>query len=259
MQRVIGSSTSLGYSGWGTYLAPFLIWKNMLNESYLFRNIKQDNKYKSVSSVKKHSYNLSECINEENNVSLVIGGDHTTTLGSVQNSKADSLLWLDAHADYNNFQTTNTGNLHGMVISMILNDFEENLGWVSNNIEESNIILFGVRDFDRLEKKRIENSEIQYYTSDEVLQNPKQIFKEAYEKLGDNVHLSFDIDVLDPKIAPGVTVKSKGGFDEKTTKVLLEEINKVDFYSKDLVEYNILKDVEQKTLNMATKIAEEIL
>lgn len=200
---------------------------------------------------------------------LNFGGDHSISMATVQKMYHIHpdlrVIWIDAHADINSPQISQSGNFHGMPVYYIsdLSDLNQN----SSKISLENIAYFGVRDIDVEEIKIMKDHNIRNYTKDEIIRRgsstiinelieEKQLFKYP-------VHISFDIDAVDPSECPSTGTTAANGINishvVKLIKIIKETGNLV---SMDIVEFNPLigdeKDVE-KTVSSIMKVMKEIV
>ena len=202
---------------------------------------------------------------EDNYIPLIIGGDHSISIGSVSGvakHKKIGILWLDAHADMNTPSITPTGNIHGMPLSALQgygDDRLVNCFYKGKKVNEENVVVFGARDLDKQENefvKELDNT-IMWYSDIEKQGIDKSLAK-AYDLLmnkTEGIHLSIDIDSIDPKECPGVSVPVKSGFKRKEALYIIEYFLKTkSLVSIDLVEYNPVYDKGDKTLKFALDV-----
>ncbi|ADL11748.1 arginase [Acetohalobium arabaticum] len=198
-------------------------------------------------------------------IPLVIGGDHSIaigTFGGVANAgKNVGLLWFDAHGDFNNLTTSQTGNPHGMPLAVINSDGPEDLVSITEGYDlcEDNIALVGIRDLDYKERQRLKDTDIDVYTiSDIDRQGIEEILEKAIQSAGcgtEGVHVSFDVDVLDPLTAPGVGTAVPGGLDYREAHLALEMIAEAGVLaSLELVEVNPILDERNRTAELAVEL-----
>ncbi|TDX50927.1 arginase [Orenia marismortui] len=197
---------------------------------------------------------------------IVLGGDHSIAIGSVAGvsrvKESIGLIWIDAHGDFNTQKTSNSGNIHGMPLSAIVGkgvDELVNCGGFSPKVKEENTVLVGVRDLDEGEKRLLKESKLTIFTMDDIdRKGMYQIMKEAIRissKDVEGVHLSFDIDVLDPLEAPGVGTPVKGGISYREAHLALEMLSENEILtSLDLVEVNPILDQYNKTAELAVEL-----
>lgn len=191
-------------------------------------------------------------------IPLNVGGDHSLAIGSVAatqeychtNQLTLGVLWLDAHLDYNTFETSPSKNLHGMSVAVLCGHTLNHLYHGTKNLSSDQFCYFGVRDVDDLELKRFESSTCKLAKTIEECQEWLNKF--------DVLHVSLDIDVLDPIFAPGVNTPVNQG------KSLIEVLQCIDcipqskINSVDIVEYNPSQDIENITLTSVCKIIERL-
>lgn len=224
-----------------------------------------------VNEFNERLYNFVKNSIKNNNKVLTIGGDHSiaiaSALASISEYESLGIIWIDAHGDYNTFDTTITGNLHGLPLAVIsgyenrlLSSFHE-----SNKYSPKNTVIVGGRDLDPLEKENIKNAGVTLFTSDDIkTMGVNKVIDEAIKIASDGtngIHISYDIDVIDPKVAPGVSIPAKDGIDEKTSYEIMSRVleYKDKIKSFDLVEYNPSKDIDDKTLNIALNLSKKII
>lgn len=251
--KYLGLPFRFGSSSKGVEFSPYYLKKNIefLNNMNIY---KKDNfkKVNNIKEIKKATKNISDFISNKG-YNCFIGGDHTISLMILQDGNTDSILWVDSHGDYNTLKTTITGNYHGMVLDLIVN---KPYKWINNDIKEKYTCIYGVQNLDKLEEKRIEKSNIKLVRSNE---KNNYDLKDIINKLGKNIHVSFDIDSLDPNIAPGVDVKEENGLTMKESKKLFKQINNNQkIKSIDIVEYNPYKDENNKTVNTIKKLLKHL-
>lgn len=188
---------------------------------------------------------------------LMLGGDHSLAMGSVmaQLEKFSDLVvvWVDAHADINTPMTTNSGNIHGCPVAFLMGLSETrqipSYEWMTDKLKPSNIIYIGLRDVEPEEQLLLKTHNIKYYTMDEVdAKGVSKICSEIKEMFPKNpVHISFDIDSLDPIHAPSTGTPVTGGLTLREGRQICKEFSS-RLVSFDLVEVNpwigSKKDVE---------------
>ena len=174
---------------------------------------------------------------------ITIGGDHSVSIGSVSGAldyyKNDlTLVWVDAHADINTKLSSNSGSLHGMPISYLtglskplFNDFNKRLSL-------KNIVYLGIRDVDRYESLIIDNYSIKYLTSKDLADTK---LLDTIKIDTNNIHMSIDVDVLDPEYMTSTGTSVHNGISMNTLETIINWIKKQgNVVSADLVEFNPL-------------------
>jgi arginase len=206
----------------------------------------------------------------ENHIPLFLGGDHSISIGTVSgvasffhhHQQHLGLIWLDAHGDMNTPGTSPSGNVHGMSLSAILNiGSEEFSDLASQGIKPENVVLVGVRDMDRGEQDIVRKSGIHVLTMKEIdLYGMAEITRRAIDlacKGTAGFHLSFDIDVLAPDIAPGVSTPVIGGISYREAHLFMELVSDSrKMISMDLVELNPVNDDRNLTSETAVRLVQ---
>jgi len=222
-----------------------------------------------VATCNKISQETSEII-RNGNTPIFIGGDHASAIGTVSgaalNSSRLGLLWVDSHADINTDVSTISSNIHGMPVSALMGFGNEKLVTVSSTepkVLPQHVVLFGVRDMDPLEKEIVERLDIKVYTYDEIKQRGvKPCMDEVKEYLHDinKLHVSFDLDSMNPDIIKGVTVPVKDGFVEDNVYEIMDySLDNFDISSIDIVEYNPKYDTDFYTAEFTNTLINRII
>ncbi|HLE47888.1 MAG TPA: arginase [Candidatus Thermoplasmatota archaeon] len=198
-----------------------------------------------------------------NEFPVILGGDHSIALGTMAGLAAlgrnEGLIWVDAHGDFNTADTSPTGNIHGMPLAAICGLGDERLvglGGPKPKANPKNVVLLGIRDLDTEEKKLITKSGVKYFTMRYI--DEKGIQKVMQESLavagkgGRKIHLSFDVDVMDPAYALGTGTPSPGGLTYREAHLLMEMVSDSgQLQSLEMVEVNPLLDDKNKTGELA--------
>jgi arginase len=209
---------------------------------------------------------------DEGAMPIVLGGDHSIAAGSVA-AAADwarrekqlpiGLLWVDAHGDMNTPATSLSGNVHGMPLAALLGSEPAELariGTVSPKVLPAHTVLVGIRNLDEREKVAVRDSGVHVFTMKDIdRQGIASIVEQAVNLAGNGtagIHVSFDIDVCDPLIAPGVGTPVKGGLDYREAHMVMEIVADSGLLtSLDLVEVNPTLDIRNTTAQLATELA----
>ena len=208
-----------------------------------------------------------------NRMPIVLGGDHCLGVGSItavarhcrETGKKLRVLWLDAHADFNTSDVTPSGNIHGMPVACLCGIGPEslvNLGGSAPAMRPDEIRQIGIRSVDIGEKRLVKEHGLDIYDMryiDEV--GIKRAMEEALEDLDDNTHLhvSFDVDFLDPSIAPGVGTTVPGGPNYREAQLVMEMIADTGrMGSLDIVELNPALDNHNATAELAVDLVESL-
>lgn len=207
-------------------------------------------------------------------IPLVLGGDHSVAIGTIsgvaqhlQDSASDEppkigVLWFDAHADLNTPDTSPTGNIHGMPLACMLGKGPgalTGIGFPGPKISSRRVIQIGLRELDPDEKRRIQESEITAYTMEDIdRRGLADVVSEALEKVQedcDHLHVSFDIDVIDPRFAPGTGTARPGGLTYREAHLAMEMVAETGAVrSLELVEVNPVLDEGNRTAEVGVGI-----
>ncbi|HOV57898.1 MAG TPA: arginase [Rhodanobacteraceae bacterium] len=204
---------------------------------------------------------------------ILLGGDHCLAMGSItavsrwcrEQNKKLRVLWLDAHADFNTSTITPSGNVHGMPVACLcgLGPRElTHLGGSAPALRPEEIRQIGIRSVDPGEKKLVHDTGLDVYDMryiDEI--GMKRVMDEALEGLDANTHLhvSFDVDFLDPTIAPGVGTTVRGGPNYREAQLCMEMIADTRrLASLDIVELNPAFDKRNQTAKLAVDLVESL-
>ena len=204
---------------------------------------------------------------------ILLGGDHCLGVGSItavakhcrDTGKQLRVLWLDAHADFNTSQVTPSGNIHGMPVACLCGigprELTE-LGGTSPAMRPDEIRQIGIRSVDEGEKRLVKEHGLDVYDMryiDEV--GMKRVMEEALDGMDDNTHLhvSFDVDFLDPSIAPGVGTTVPGGPNYREAQLVMEMIaDSGRMASLDIMELNPVIDTNNATAELAVDLVESL-
>ena len=206
---------------------------------------------------------------------LILGGDHSIVLGSLagvaahakRENKRVGVLYVDAHGDFNTDETTPSGNIHGECLAasagLGLSELT-NLYFDSQKVDPKNICFVGCRDLDPGEKRLMKESGVTVFTmSDIERQGFPAIVRQVlvfFKTRADMVHVSFDMDCLDPMFAPGTGIPLPAGMTNREALLLMEEMSKTGLVSSaEIVEVNPILDVRNQTAILAVQLAARLL
>lgn len=283
--KIINAPSDLGVTVNGASKGPKTIKKQIINNSKIDKIIDLEcdcsNKSYDSNDLEKN-FDRVNLFNEKlyttllsnknkDTVTITIGGDHSiaiaSALASQKYEKNLGIIWIDTHPDFNTFETTITGNIHGLPLATITGNNGNRLTTFhdGNFISNNNTVIIGARDIDPLEQVNLDRAKIKVYsTTDVKTKSIKKIVDESIKKALDNtngIHVSIDIDVLDPEVAPGISVGFKDGI---TKEELFEIIDNILLYkdkikSFDVVEFNPLNDIDNKTLSITIEIINKLI
>ena len=284
--RVIGVPIDLGAGRHGADLGPAAIRYADLNEklNYLGYTVVDegnllnstpgtplsgDAKLKNLEPILEICETLSavvEGICAAGDFPLVIGGDHSLALGSATGAAAAcgslGLLWIDAHGDFNTDQTSPTGHIHGMPLAALAGYGDTrlvSLGGFSPKVDPAHIAVVGVRDLDAGERELLRAAQVHVFTMKDidhmgiatVMARALEITTQGTRGL----HVSLDIDALDPREVHGVGTPVRGGLTYREASFVMEEIAATGkMTSLDVVEVNPILDSKNRTAQMAVDL-----
>ena len=223
-----------------------------------------------IAEVCRSLYDTALAVHRDGALPIVLGGDHSLAAGSVvatatrarDDGERIGLLWVDAHGDMNTPGISASGNVHGMALSALLGGEPTELsgfGPAGPAVEAERTVLVGVRNLDPAERNLVLESGIHVYTMKDVDQlGMARVAQKALELAGDGtagVHVSFDLDVCDPGIAPGVGTPVKGGLSYREAHLLMETVADSGLLrALDLVELNPILDMGNATAELGVEL-----
>ncbi|WP_261134232.1 arginase [Bacillus sp. Marseille-Q3570] len=229
----------------------------------------KDTNLKNLDGVIEANTLLAEGVNkiiESNHFPLVLGGDHSIAIGTLAGVSKHyenlGVIWYDAHGDLNTGDTSPSGNIHGMPLAVSLGIGDEKLqeiGGYSPKIKPENIVIIGARSLDEGERELIREKGIKVYTMHEIdKMGMTKVMEEAIEHVSngtDGVHLSLDLDGLDPAEAPGVGTPVLGGISYRESHLAMEMLEEAKILtSAEFVEVNPILDEKNKTATVAVAL-----
>ncbi|KAI8902805.1 arginase [Globomyces pollinis-pini] len=201
-----------------------------------------------VSRVTKDVHHTLKAAAKKGHLALTLGGDHSIGIATVSGACAVwpdiGVIWVDAHADINTAETTDSGNLHGCPVSFLMGigPKVKAFDWLKPCLKKDRIVYIGLRDVDSGEKKLLKEHGIKAFSMHDVDKyGIAGIMKQTFDYLGHNtpIHLSFDVDAMDPSIAPATGTPVRGGLTFREGHYICEEIFETGrLVSMDMVEVN---------------------
>ncbi|AVO39557.1 arginase [Pukyongiella litopenaei] len=204
---------------------------------------------------------------------IFLGGDHSLSLGSVAGAANHAasrgrplfVLWLDAHSDFHTPETTASGNLHGTPLGYVTG--RGGFGGfpaITNPVPQRNICIVGLRSVDRPERAALQDTEIRYHDMREIdefgIARPMAAFLEQVTAQNGMLHVSLDVDFLDPAIAPAVGTTVPGGATIREAHLVMEMICDSGLLSSlDLVELNPFLDERGRTAQLMVELTASAL
>lgn len=219
----------------------------------------------SIIDMSERTASAVETVMEQGGFPLTIGGDHSLAIGSINGSAEHGelgIIWFDAHGDFNTPETTPSGIVRGMPLAAVLGrgSFEDEKWAHASNLQEENVVIVGARALDEKEEQKLEESEVTVFSMEDIREEGiESIVEEAISIAGgdtDSIHVSLDVDVLDPEEAPGVGHPEPGGITEEEVKQALQKIaaSQTELRSMDITDINPLQDQGNKTGELVSEL-----
>ena len=201
----------------------------------------------------------------EGRTPIVLGGDHSIALGTLGGMASaygvGGAIWFDAHGDLNTPATTPSGNVHGMPLGAALGRDKEAFAsdaWPLPALDPAHVVLVGVRSLDEAERAYVRESGIGVYTMSEIdRRGIEPVVREALERVegASFVHISVDMDVVDPDVAPGVGTPVRGGLSYREAHLAMELVAESGLLgSLEIVEVNPILDRGNETAALAVEL-----
>lgn len=222
-----------------------------------------------IEGIARLSGELSELVAQavdEGYIPIILGGDHSAAIGSIAGASLRTerlgLLWLDCHPDANTPETSPSGNVHGMTVAISLGyGYPQlvNCAGFAPKVLPEDVCIIGAKDIDKGERELLDSMGIKMFTIFDIQKNGiVQVCEYALETVlsqVDRIHVSFDIDVLDPVIAPGTGILSRGGLSYREISYIMEAIKtKNRMGSIDIIELNPLLDIKNQTAELIVEL-----
>lgn len=220
----------------------------------------------SIAGVCRDVYTKTLATLERDEVSIFLGGDHSISIGTVSAMDAHGgnvgVIWVDAHGDFNTPEITPSGNVHGMALAALLGRGARELtdiGREGAKLRSADVVILGARDIDLRERAALRESDVSVITMREIDEmSMAAAARQALERLGglSKIHISLDMDSLDPNEAPGVGTPVPGGLSYREAHLLMEILSdsgKVG--SLDIVEVNPILDDRNRTARLGVELA----
>lgn len=228
-----------------TFISNYHFKKDLVLD---YSNVRiSDNIYENLKSLYYHNlYYKGKKIN--------IGGDHSMSIATVAESLNHNpnikVLWIDAHADINTYNESKSKNLHGMPLSYLSGlDYDENFDFIKSKLNLNNLMYVGIRDLDDFEKSVLDDNHIKFVDCKEF---NKGKFESIFNfMIGNEIHLSFDVDSIDPKYLDSTGTPVDDGLSVDKVTFFLDSLlkYKMNIYNIDLTEINFnLGDKESSYL-----------
>jgi arginase len=233
----------------------------------------QDERARFLPEIKETCALIAELVAQasaDGELPLVLGGDHSVALGTLgglaRAHGSGGVLWIDAHSDINTPETSPSGNVHGMTLAAALGlagTGFDHPAWPLPAVEPQRVALLGARSLDEGERRLLREAEIRVFTMSEIDRiGIERAVRESLDRIagGGFVHVSLDMDVLDPSIAPGVGTPVRGGLTYREAHLALELVAESGLAgSLEVVEVNPILDRENTTAFTAVELVASAL
>ena len=241
------------------------VWVPVRDQGYDAIFGEEPNYHAEIIEVCQRVYEAGKEAIDEGAFPLFLGGDHSIamgTIGGVSHARSTGLIWMDAHGDFNTLETSPSGNVHGMPLAALLGDGDPglvNIGRSGQKIDPDNVVLIGIRSLDEKEKERLKESGVTLYTMRDIDEKGiSAITNEILMKFirMKHIHISLDMDIMDPVEAPGVGTPVLGGLTYREAHLFMEIMaDSAKLSSMDMVEINPILDQANKTAGLAVDLA----
>lgn len=283
--RIIGVPVDLGQKKRGVDMGPGAIRyaglaKKLSMLGYQVRDfgnirvpvreaIKKEMIFQELCNACESVYKLAKETISDGCIPLFLGGDHSIAIGSVggiTHGSPAGVIWIDSHGDFNTPGTSKTGNIHGMALAVLIGKgLPElvNTGRPGAKLKPEDIVLISVRDLDEDERNLLKKSGIKIFTMRDIDEyGMSTIAFKALKHLDhvSRIHISLDMDSIDPSEAPGVGTPVPGGLTYREAHLLMEILaDSAKCSSADIVEINPLEDKNNRTANVAVGLIVSLL
>ncbi len=238
------------------------------------RRRESHNDLKCLQQVMKVNKVLAEQVSEivqKQRFPLILGGDHSISIGTLagitRHKKNLGVIWFDAHTDLNTAETSPSGNIHGMSLGVSIghgNPVLTQLNGTKQMVQPENVVIIAARDIDPGERQLAKKYGIKVFTMHEIdRMGMTQVMEESIKHVTqgtDGVHLSFDLDALDPQDAPGVGTPVMGGVSYRESHLAMEMLAEANIITScEFVEVNPILDEKNRTANVAVALMASLL
>ena len=217
--------------------------------------------------INEANYRLFQTVNAcfaSNSFPIILGGDHSIAAGSIASSVKNKgnigVIWIDAHGDFNDETITPSGNMHGMPLSAVCGCGPETMvSYLDERVDPEKVVIVGARALDPMETVKLKERGVTIFSISDVHSlGMKEVIKRAIEIAGRDtagIHLSFDMDALDPTQAPGVGTPVLNGLTQREAFIACELLSSSDrLIAIDVVETNPLLDERNMTGILASEL-----
>lgn len=278
--KIIGVPIDMGATPLGVKMGPSAIRHAGLREALKYNSIQfldggditingGECRNEPITEIARVSENLAKLVSDaiaNKFIPIILGGDHSASIGSIAGASKESkrlgILWLDYHPDANTPETSPSGNVHGMPVAISLGyGYPQlvNCAGFSPKVHPENLCIIGTKDIDKSERNFLNRLGVCMFTLYDIEKlGIARVFEEAcniISKGTDHIHISFDVDVLDPLIAPGTGITSRGGLSYREIMYVMETLGNMQMVcSLDVIEINPLLDIKNQTSELAVEL-----
>ena len=240
-RNIVMFPSRLGQPLYGVEQTPKLL-RGFLNKENRFYNIK------STTKLDENLFNLYSQLHNMDEKRIVLGGDHSMSIATVADSlnrnPNTKVLWIDAHADMNTPESSVSKNVHGMCLAFLTGLATQrellNYTFIKNKLDFRNLMYIGLRDIDPFEKKILKEKDVHVITVNELETNFDKTLLEIEKFISyDDIHISFDVDSLDPKVIPCTGTQAGKGISLDTAKNLMDFLIRYPIINMDVTELNL--------------------
>ena len=230
---------SLGQTKLGTDKAPHFLSKYVNKKKHQVKKIANTgNLFKNINALYQANQSTTGKI-------INIGGDHSMSIATIADSlnkyPATKVIYFDAHADLNTYKSSKSKHYHGMPLSFVTGlDSDPKFSFIKNKLPFENIMYIGSRCWDPYEVNEAYKRNIKFLTPDDINNNFTESLNKILNFVGDGpVHVSFDVDSIDPKYIPSTGTPVKNGVELAKAKLILDKLNSGNIVNLDITELNM--------------------
>lgn len=271
MLQIYFYNSAAGQNKNGVQYGPDKISEELINRGYKLEIIKSisekgpriDLNYNEIENDCKIMHKA--ILENSSSRQIFLGGDHSMAIATIsamlQKYNDLFVVWIDAHADINTSASSKSGNIHGMPLSQITGiETIKRFDWIKKHLSPDNLLYIGIRDLDQFEIDLIKEKNIKFITVNDIKQKGiNAIITEIKNIINHKpLHISIDVDGIDPKYIPSTGTKFGDGLDINDMYILFKSLNDINLKSFDIVELNPLlgtkEDVDQSIMNVVNLI-----
>lgn len=230
---------NLGQTKTGSEKAPKYLSKFVNKKKHIVKIVK------NTGNIFKNLYELYKKNKDSQGKIVNIGGDHSMAISTIADTlnkyPEAKVIYFDAHADINTYKSSNSKHYHGMPLSFVTGiDSDKRFPFIKNLLPFENLLYIGSRCWDTFEVNEVYKDKIKFLTPDDINNNFEKSFNRIMAFVGDSpVHISFDVDSIDPKYIPSTGTPVKNGVEMKNAMTILDNLNNRNIVKMDITELNM--------------------